>query len=375
MIKLLEIEEVLKKIPQNEKILFKSSKYTNKNRQILIICSHFIISWIGFALLILALFNFNVKGFLDIFNILTFAISTGFLAIIMTISFYYIFNIKLEQYLILTDKKIYIYTIERKSNKFNSFELSSLKAIGFKTSWYGKKTNLGIINLIFDYRNKAHSIKFVSEVFKTQKIIESLLYEYSGLEQKILIMENTKKYPILYTISYTKFKTTKKRLHLIYLGFGITFFSAIVIGLIIRFFTNMYFLFVYTILLLCLAFGFFIVYSKGTLYLSKNCSSIGEVLKLENDKIILSKNGKAKKIVFGDKTVLNILDICIIPHKLNKDIFGIKIKENYNSKKKIIFGPVDNFEDLYESIYYSLINWKKKNSFLLSKDQFQESVK
>ncbi|MFX1451506.1 MAG: hypothetical protein ACFFCM_11725 [Promethearchaeota archaeon] len=374
----MELVEILNQIPQDDKILFKSEKYTNKKLHDLFLYLTFIVSWIGFDLLLLALDGFNFGRYAEdpslIFGMLI--INPQFAGLI-TLLFYFVFKIRREHYLVITDKKIYVYVKQNNMESTYSFELSSIKAIGFRRKWYDRK-NSGIIDLISNnYKNEVFSIKFVPELFKVQKMLEYILLEYGNIEQRALLIKNklNNEHSHIFKVSLEKYIKVKKRLHSIYLGLGIGITVVVLIGFVVRYFTNIYFLLWYSFFMSCFAFGFIIVFGQLMYYLSKNCSSLNDILIFEEDKLTLLKKNKKKIIHLNDKIVFKTLKISDTSYGGTKvKILGILIKEVYNSKNYIKFGPVDNFDDICEYLFCGFITWKKEKGFLLSTDQILDEM-
>jgi len=304
------------------------------------------------------------------------------LSIIFSGFFYLIirslFNFKETYYIVITNDKIYIYyyTKEGGAEKLFPVKISSIKTAFFRKRVFDGR-NKGTIDIKTDERGgESYTIKFVPEILKLQSIIESALYEFGMFKQRWTIKKNklNLELPHSFEISPEKFDTIKKRFRLFNIICGVCLSIIFGIALLMIFGKALLIIIFFGIALLsCFAVPIFYQYLKYIMPMNKISSSKDDKLILESDKLIYSTSKTLRKIQLNEYISLNV--ILLSKYETKANIYGIQIKEVFNSKNYINFGPLDNEAEIYEYLFDYFINWKKEKDLLLTQEKLVKIIK
>lgn len=314
---------------------------------------------------------------------------------------------KKDEYLLVTNKKLYIYrySYERKSQTMQVVDLNSIIGFTYKRGRFNEKGNFGTLEIIWSEfnerdinvfgKNDSHTptylLKNIPNFTQFQKLLESILYSFGGIQEKWEEVKNSLEWriPMRFHISENKLKEINKRrkkllyyIFLIPLICGMIFIALLSftdISMMISSLTEspivfvMYFIGLYFTPTFGAGIPLTMIYERKKI--KKRSESIHSKLIIQNDKIIHENNNK--KTIFSDKIPLGkstFLSFCKIKKPFDKSIRwgenvdGIVIRPSFDSKNQIIFGPIDNFSKIYKAIFYYFLSWKMKNGLLYQRE-------
>jgi len=380
----LALQALMNRVPEEEKILYKSPKISNRKLELLarlllfigfVGALNFMVFFFGLGLTIedfflqIMLFNPNILmsnliAFIFAFFVTRFAI-----------------KLKKEYYIVLTDKQVYIYYYYRQNNAEGIQEISlvNLSFITFRKKLLDIGKDKGTIKFYFDKTTSTGStfflIKRATEIPQLQNMLESAQYQYGNIKSRWTLINEKVKVTIPYTsrVSIGEYKRVKKRLFGHYLGFGIGFLAISIIFFIIRFTTNDISMIIFYILISFIFLISFIIPFLAFIYPTiKHCSSLDHSFVLNNNEISYYEHDrKILTIQLNCNTSLEFTRICeygYTPARIKKNILGLKVKEAYNSKNYFYFGPIEDFLDYREFLYCFVLTWKNENGFLTFND-------
>ncbi|HUX98667.1 MAG TPA: hypothetical protein VMV49_03880 [Candidatus Deferrimicrobium sp.] len=298
--------------------------------------------------------------------------------------------LKSQQLLLLTNKRIYLYTKRQKFENIDTLNFSDLKAIIYrKRRFLERKDNTGTIDFIGqEYKTALITINDVQEIRQCQRIIESILYEYGGFKERWDEIKEKSQYnfPYNFKISADGLNILLKRNSRLNLYLMIIY-TATLLSIIL------FYIFVPSIIsfltLIMVIFIFFVgvlisvpVLSEKYL-LKRRPSPSNAILRLDSERISISDNPYPASIPLNPETSLNYLKLTHMMGKASykreeykymlldwyEDNLALQIKPSYDSNLAITFGPVNNFPDIYDLLFCYFINWKGERNHLLSKEQ------
>ena len=297
-------------------------------------------------------------------------------------------ELRQERFFCMTNKRVYLYGKDAGPEWVNYADLSSLKAVIFKKRKIMDRKNEGSIDFVsFDRDTGGITVNNVPNLLDTQKIIETILFEYGNINQR---WEQMKKktnfqFPSNFNVSNEKLDNIITRNKYLTIYAGVAFLITLVVGFVLFIFlpkilevdASMKVLAQILALSLSWVFGsIFIVVFIVEKYLQKKRSSPREtVLRLDSNQISLSNVDSPLTIPLNPHITINYLKIFKPTYgwmHWNKDIDGITIKPSYNSPIQLTFGPVDDFANIFEILFCSCLVWKKESGLLLSKEQIHQ---
>ncbi|MGQ4876067.1 MAG: hypothetical protein ACP6IY_18530 [Promethearchaeia archaeon] len=239
-------------------------------------------------------------------------------------------------------------------------------------------------------------VKNIKNLLNLQNVIESIIYEYGHVKERLDESITKKNYHLPLTIELSKKRNNKilkklKRLTITSFISILSIFILMIFFLIFYFQTDIIFnldnnlnVLIFHIITL---FGFIFIMIYGPLFIISlllTRKKINERILPENSKLIIYENnftvkddGKSTSMDFNDHVFLKP----IIVGKPTRQILswtnfidGFQIINPINDEKVLTFGPIDYFTELYEFIYCHLLQWKKSNSFLLDKKTLEELI-
>ena len=299
------------------------------------------------------------------------------LAFILMFFMFKISPYRKEFFLVITDKKLYLYTKTGRVDSIDSINLTSIKAALFKKKRFIKKSkDLGKIVLISTdlkkYQKNKIEIQNIKNLKFTYQKFESILWHYGNLKERIETFRNNNNIFLPYTFKIEQQTFNKiTRYGRIFTILLIICIVAIGIGFM-GIFLQMHFI----IIINLLVFGSgFVVMSLVFRFMIKNIlTPIMNQLNLEEDKIVLIGEEFSETIFFNDKVNLDFHQIQDFKKSSigTYEILGaIIVKESIDSLKMIKFGPIFEFYNFLEVCYLHLLNWKGEQGLLLEKDQLQ----
>ncbi|NVM29026.1 MAG: hypothetical protein HWN65_09280 [Candidatus Helarchaeota archaeon] len=331
---------------------------------------------IAFATLIIATNKFP-------YEILILFVPLLIASIIMLSKFHFF---RVEHSLCITDKKIYLYSGVHERFWVNSTELASIKAMDFekKKSRIGMPETGKIEFVMQDYETRVHSIMNIPNLHDSQKIIESILYEYGNIRQRWDALQEKFKlqFPYKFNISSKKLDAIRKRRKRLNLYLMVGCFLTLLIGaaiylilpivieidVVIRPIVDVMIL----VVVIIIVGGIILGTSVEKYLLRKRSSPINSTITLNSQQVTLSNN-ITQTISMSPDICLNYLKIREPFKKYkfnwNTDAEGIVIKSAIDSDLEMKFGPIDNFPEIFEIFFCYFIIWKAEHGFLLSKDQ------
>ncbi len=279
-----------------------------------------------------------------------------------------------EQYIYLTNKKLYVHKGYVKEIKYAALKAINLKRRGLHAGeMTGDLTFLTGKRKMMDYE-----IKNIPDILFNLKVIESVLYKYGHIEKRWQSIKNKMKLelPATFQISADGLSFVSKRMKQLNRNLVLTILLSIVIISLFYYFLPplggdlvlIIFLQV-LILVLGIIFTFVFVYyillekyrmKKGTEQIDKV-----SVLSLHSDHITLSGAEIQKEIPLRGDTIVNIIKI-----QKPLDDFSLKwsVQDGLKIESKgdsIYFGPLDNNWDVYEALFCYLILWKADHELLI----------
>ncbi|NVM31126.1 MAG: hypothetical protein HWN65_19975 [Candidatus Helarchaeota archaeon] len=284
----------------------------------------------------------------------------------------------------VTDRRIYLHIKRMKFEYVKEIAFSNLRALNYQRgkTLNGRVVN-GNLNFITGKRRKEEElIDYIPEVTYCRKIIESALYNYGKIENRWESIKKKMKlqFPAKFKVSQEGLKfmseryrqTTRYIVLDILITLGIAYIFYIILPSLANYPTTKLMVQIMIIVLASIFGSIAILWWLVEKYkMRKRTSLIKEEsqLTLYPHQIIFS--GKKTQI-----TVPLTEDISVDVLKIKKplDDFekwniydGIKI---HSSTDSFIFGPLDNFWDIYEAIFCYIIAWKGEQGFLFSKEDF-----
>ncbi len=290
---------------------------------------------------------------------------------------------KNDQVLVMTDKRIYLYTKTQKSDSIESIYFPILRAVIFrKRKILERIKGRGTIDFIsLDSKTSKISINNVPNITDCQKIIESILYVYGNLQERWDHIKMQLDFQFPYSIAISddgleQIRTRNQRLN-IYLAIilGITIMCALLFY---------YYLPVIAITICIIMMGVIIsLIPLSEKYISqKGKLPKTSILSFDSERITLTTNNTPIYFPITPETGLNYYKITQLMGRFSfrpeeykythvqwdTDQLGLIIQSSYDGPSAITFGPIDKFPEIFELFFCYFINWKGEHNLLLSKD-------
>ena len=392
------LEQIKSNFINNERLLYCNLSIQGKKAEF-ITKIVFLSVLLGMSLFfIFSLLNLQISLLmLNEFLILSFS----FLFLILFFSLFFILKSKIFKtynFLCFSNVKLYISHSYGRLYSFNSIFLRDIKAISFKYKKRSSMNNFRGNVMIYTNEPKLSPIivKNMKNLLNLQNVIESIIYEYGHVKERLDESITKKNYHLPLTIELSKKRNNKilKKLKRLKITNYISIPSIFILILLFLFFyfqgdlifnldsnTN---LLIFQILTL---FGFIFTTIYGPLFIVSllvTIKKINERILPENSRLIIYENnltvkhnGKSTSVDFNEHVFLKP----IIVGKPTRQILswtnfidGFQIINPINDEKVLTFGPIDYFTELYEFIYCHVLKWKKSNSFLLDRKTLEELV-
>lgn len=401
-------KELFNSISEDESILYVSNKLVN-NRTKWIKRGISLAIIIGLTVLFYSLeFEMLVEDWvkgdfdeLDIFLIILPIIGI----VIFPLLFRMISNVsKKDQFFVITDKNIHIYTYgyEEKSQYVQQLELESIIGIIYSKSIFNEKGhgNLNLIQQSFsglldseineeEYYTPIYELKNIPKFGQFQIILESILNEFGEISQKwnSLRSKFDLEVPLRFDISKPYVKAVKDRqkrlmLYAILIAVGCGILTVLLvfffdIDLVFSSEFKMIGIFLWLGIVLAPLFGTMvpILLIREIYLMRKRLSPIRSTLNIGKRSISVQKEDGSSEIPLSDTVSLSYVKIKKPDNteiKWEQNIDGILISPDYDSKEVLIFGPIEDFSTSYQQIFYYLISWKAQQGILLDKAQLLE---
>jgi len=279
--------------------------------------------------------------------------------------------------LVITDKKLYLYTKAGRVDSIDSIDLTSIKAALFKKKRYIKKNeDIGKIVLISNDLNKVHKNKIEIQNIKNLKFayqkLESILWHFGNLKERINMFKSKNNIHLPYTFEieqqtfnrYTRYRRIFDYLIIIcIIAIGIGF-----IGIFLQF--N----FMIIVIFILFGGGFVGLFVYYRYMISKVLTPLGNQFNLEESNVKLNGDEFSNIIPLSDEINLDYVQLPDFKKSSTGSfevVGAVIIKESLDSSKMIKFGPIFKFYDFLEVIYLSILNWKGEQRLLLTKEQLQ----
>ncbi|MBD3195907.1 MAG: hypothetical protein GF317_12670 [Candidatus Lokiarchaeota archaeon] len=292
-----------------------------------------------------------------------------------------------DKYCIITDKDIIVYTYDQqmKSEKVKKIKLSLIFALKFIQSKSHKEDDVGEVEIVHGIE-KLEKLKHISEFTKFQHILESISYHFGNIEEnwsnlnQVLEVE----YPMKFKQSYYKRvrleRSCRLRLFfsiLVIVIFGILYFDLIVYANSLIFFS----LFLrippeigfYLGLILIPFFGISIptMLLLERRVIKKRLPPKNSILVVEKNQFLIKTANSSQRIKLNKSVNISYVRFS---NPLTSGMNwrgkqnGILVQSVNNSNKKIIFGPVENFQQRFSLCRYHCLKWKANQDLLIEKE-------
>ena len=363
---------MLESVDDDETILYKSPKITNKKVQTVIYtlavlgCNTFI-----FLIMFFAVFSeVGLIGFLVIIGI--------FNAIMVPFLYFVIVRPEKETwFFLLSNKKLWVYkkgdiTNTRKVH-INGYAIKSLKGIIFRKRFFDKNKSSGTVEFLTDNIIPMKiTIKNVPQMNIVQNLIESIFFHYGAIQEKWnLFKKEDIDFPQSYQISDVELARVKKSV----LISGIILLSILpvcyLISYLISFFVDQI---VTPIIMYTFGLILAIILLTAIIVTIRRTSKKGSELSFNEGDFSLKSKRTTKIIPFNKTVAFNIrksrgaLNGDNPPRGILENYDYIKIGDSYKTSKSIRFGPFTKLPYIIDYIFIHIINWKFEQGYLLSKE-------
>ncbi len=384
--------EIIKYFTPGEQLLFKirSLIYKRVSRILKYSLIGIVLSFISFYSSYLIFSESN--SFLSLLIIL---IHCGAIAFVI-IAWYSIPIKNIE--LFLTDKRLYLLVKQERSEWIIPKELSSIRGLSFERTkpFYDNFKNIGKIKIISGGISEENTliieeapIDLVPEISHCQKMMESILYEYGDIKARWESITTQPEFQFPYKIPISKTALTyisqryKRQVLYMALATIIIFSIAFLLYLLlppIAAHPTMQLVTKLLIIIVSLIFlSVFLIWYPIERHVMKNRTSLissTSTLTLYPHQINLFNKESSIKIPITSDLSLDILRIQkpFIPTQKLNEYDGIKFLSPHLSNNELFFGPIDNFVSSFELLFCFLINWKREQNLLLSKQDLIKTV-
>ncbi|MFX0135006.1 MAG: hypothetical protein ACFFDN_15300 [Candidatus Hodarchaeota archaeon] len=288
-------------------------------------------------------------------------------------------TLPMENYLVITNKRIFPYMKEHSRRRFesqefyDSIELASVNFITYRNKKLTKKSETkGTIDIVVEDRI---SIKNVPNIEMNIKIIESIIWLYGNVQEKLNKFNKKKQINLPYNFKINEelwetLHNSKKKNILIF----IISLAALIFGIIGFIYTiispeNLGVIDIGFIFLLSFGFAFVILPSSRLYKLRSNLAPNKDILlQLNENKIMLTTIKIPNEIYFDADFYLNFSNMINFMSKSGEYIGAIHIKPNFNSKSYIKFGPIEDYLEMAEIIFLYGLKSKAEQKILENKE-------
>ncbi|NVM37862.1 MAG: hypothetical protein HWN81_19880 [Candidatus Lokiarchaeota archaeon] len=371
-----DILKIKSVIPKEERILFVSEKITNKR----LVLTIRILIFVGVILFYNMLFDFFSFSWYvgsigtTIFNLLFFGIFCfmGYIFGAKT------FNYRKDYYLILTEKKFYLYLFSARRNSpvLVPRNLNEIRYVTIKRRLFRQSAIL----VLYELKNvEIEKAKFrrIKDFRTLKKYFDSVYFHFADVKED-WISKVKYKIPVTLNISKEKYELVNERVKNVNKYFIISTPIAILIGIFLwLIFSDI----VVKILALLtyLLFGSCVFGVLGVIYLMllvqlKRCSSLTDYMIVKPDEIEYNdiKVEFSKDRIFT-ANYLSSRNTTQYSKKPQSSIYTIEINEIQTFNNKKYFGPIEDFHNYFKFIYFHLLKWKSNNGHLFSKEELYEN--
>jgi hypothetical protein len=314
----------------------------------------------------------NLSGALFIFFPLT-------MGLIFFISLFVLIKVSLirEKLLVITNKNIFYKEMQNLLVNVKSLEINHIKSVIFKEYHFKRAKDIGSIAFIPDKKYDESSIILVNNIPQfsmIQRRIESIIYHYTNIEERLNELQNQLKITLPQKIKISE-ELAKELLKLCILFIissivSIIFFILLGIFLYNLFLGDLYYFISYLLSIIVYVVVFLVRIISKIIYYIQAILHQNRELKIGVKNIECSYKKYSNSIPFDSKISLNYLWIKKFFSKTAKwsHADGVIIYSP-TTKKRIKFGPIDNYSEYFEFIYCNIITWKAENNLLLTKDE------
>jgi hypothetical protein len=285
-------------------------------------------------------------------------------------------------FLIITNKRIIPHIKERRSSEsiefYESYDLDSLNFLTFKKKKRKDQSiSEGTINLVL---NKNITIKHVQNIDFILNLIESILWNYGNLDQKLKVINERERItlPHRFNVNEELWETIKSSkikskfyfgISLIALSLGVFGFILLLTGIVsinIKIIENGFII----LISLLISFGSlsilntFVPVNKLTQFKKNLASSKHITLTLEEARISIEDLESFEVYNFNNNININISEMINPSSNARENIGAIHIENQKYSTIHTIFGPIEYYAELAEIVYLNLLKWKANNGSL-----------
>lgn len=363
---------MLESVDDDEIILFKSPKITNKKA----LTFYISIVVLGFNSLFLPLISMVIYSDFGLFGILV--LTCVFNAIFLPLGYLVIYRSEKNTcFFLLSNKKLWVYRKgdiqDPKGRNINVYSIKSIKGIIFRKRFFDKNKTSGTIEFLSnDLIPKKITIKNVPHMNTLQNIIESIFFHYGDIQEKWQHFTDDKIiFPQTYEISEVKLAEIKK----VNIINGLILVCILPVCYLISYIISLNSTGIFTpipISILSVGFMLTIMFLIYIIVTMKRTSKRGDKLVFNEGEFSLRSKEKTTFLSL-DKTVVVDIKQCKGVYKLDSEPQGlldnydyIKISNSYKPAKSIKFGPFVKLPYLIDLIFVYLIIWKSKQGYLLS---------
>lgn len=379
-------KKLISSISEEETIIYQSNLLKNeKIEKYWNVISSIVTISLALFFLTLTLQIFDYPNWEEIFDSLPFAIG---ITVAVVIVFPLIFKLIKRSFrqdvsFIITDKNLHLslYKYEDQIEWIEKISLENIHSVVFKKRLWDQDEEHGTVDIIKNDKNlPIYTVKNIPDFLNFQNLFESILYHF-GDQDKDKYIDGL--YRPNFTISPENYeKISKRKLKLTGLllispligsgiSFGIASFMFIILGsledfnLLDIFFSEIFLIYAILFNLICF---FAILFEK--LKMKHRMIGPHSELHIKSSKFLLKSPENVQELSFGKFTCLEQLKILKSGESITEmddEIDGIRIRKSFNSDERIIFGPLENFIDNFQSIFWYLLEWKANNNLLFSK--------
>jgi ABC-type multidrug transport system fused ATPase/permease subunit len=282
---------------------------------------------------------------------------------------------------LITDESIHI-TKQQHQKRYDVgfIKLSSINAYRFYKRPLDNRGDRGSVIIFYDHYFVSLKLINIPYFSTFQKAFESILFHFSGIVRKDSAEEATSelKFPIEYHISTKQLRLIQKYVRKIIRDniwiFIITFIACFLIALFISFLIPIMAIVFFILMIICLSLLTGLLPLIRITRIKKGTKNKENTLELHPNRILIKNVGEINTIIFNSTTYLDFIRIYTLVKRPKERFDTVIIKERFDSKSKLVFGPIEEFSAHFKTMLSSILVWKIQNGFLFNSDELINGI-